>query len=176
MARSETHLVRWQGAEVARDARIGTPGDYVREPWFGGGAIRFAAVQAGGIAAVVDRTRDDLRARDRTGDPHQRVRLAELFRAAQAADAVAGAARAWDPANPDRTLPHVAAARTAVYAAGEAVLTLAPAVVGLEAMFTAHPLSATLADLSTYLRQPAPDAQRERVGAAVAAGTLSPEL
>ena len=39
-----------------------------------------------------------------------------------------------------------------------------------------HPLAARLTDLSVYLRQPAPDAQRDRAGAAVAAGLLSPEL
>ena len=33
-----------------------------------------------------------------------------------------------------------------------------------------------VADLSVYLRQPAPDAQRMRVGAAAAAGLLVPEL
>ncbi|MGJ3626867.1 PIG-L family deacetylase [Sphingomonas sp. MMS24-JH45] len=42
MQRSETHVVRWMEAPVATDDLIGAPGDYVREPWFSGGALRFA--------------------------------------------------------------------------------------------------------------------------------------
>lgn len=177
MQRSETHIARWQRAAISRDKMIGEPGDYMREPWFSGGAIRFAAVQAGGIAAIVDRTRDYLVGQKRDGDPHQRVRLAELYRAAQSAsDAVSGAARRWSSADVAGTLAHVSAARAAVYAAGESVLTLAQAAVGVQAMFVDHPLSEVLTDLSTYLRQPAPDLQRDRTGEAVASGLLRPSL
>lgn len=177
MQRSETHIVRWRDRPIAADAPVGRPGDYVREPWFGAGAIRFAAVQAGGIAAVVDRTRDHLVAQRRDGDPHQRARLADLYRVAQsAANAVATAAAAWREEDHAATLAHVAAARTAVSAAGETALALAAAAVGVQAMFVDHPLSAALADLTVYLRQPAPDLQRDRVGEAVAAGTLTPTL
>lgn len=177
MQRSETHVVRWQDQPLPSDALIGAPGDYVREPWFSGGAIRFAAVQAGGVAALADRTRDHLVAQRRDGDPHQRVRLAGLYRAAQsAADAVARAARLWSADDMPQTLAHVAAARVAVYAAGEEALTLAQAAAGVQAMFVDHPLAAMLSDLAVYLRQPGPDAQRDRVGAAVAAGLLRPEL
>ncbi|MFV0624385.1 acyl-CoA dehydrogenase [Sphingomonas sp. ac-8] len=177
MQRSETHRVRWDAAPLPPAAAIGAPGDYVREPWFSGGALRFAAVQAGGIAAVVDQVRDHLVAAGRADDPHQAVRLADLFLAAQgAADAVAAAAHGWQDDAVERTLAGVAAARVAVYQAGERVLMLAQAAVGVQAMFLDHPLAATLADLAVYLRQPGPDAQRTRTGAAVAAGLLTPTL
>lgn len=177
MQRSETHIVRWHDQALPDDSWIGAPGDYIREPWFSGGAIRFAAVQAGGIAALVDGARDHLAAHARTGDPHQRARLADLYRAAQsAAAAVADAARDWRTDDVPATLAHVAAARAAVYAAGEEALALAQAAVGVQAMFVDHPIAATLTDLAVYLRQPGPDAQRDRVGEAVAAGLLSPSL
>lgn len=177
MQRSETHVMHWHDQPCPVGALIGQPGDYVREPWFSGGAIRFAAVQAGGIAAVVYHARAHLVNNRRQDDPHQRVRLAELYRAAQsAAGAVAQAAQHWSSADIDATLAHVAAARTAVYAAGEAVLTHATAAVGVQAMFADYPLAVALRDLDVYLRQPAPDAQRDRVGAAVAAGLLRPAL
>ncbi|UAK23230.1 acyl-CoA dehydrogenase [Sphingomonas nostoxanthinifaciens] len=177
MQRSETHIVRWTDQTVDADALIGVPGDYVREPWFGGGAIRFAAVQAGGIAAIVDQVRDHLVAQDRVADPHQSARLAQLYLAAQsAADAVAAAARSWRADDIVGTLARVAAARVAVYEAGERALTIAQAAVGVQAMFVDHPLAATLADLAVYLRQPGPDAQRARVGGAVAANILTPTL
>jgi hypothetical protein len=177
MQRSETHIVRWNAEPIGPAARIGAPGDYLREPFFGGGAIRFAAVQAGGVASAVDGVRDHLVAQGRADDPHQRVRLAELYQAAQAAaDAVARAARGWTADDVPATLALVAAARAAVYAAGETVLTLAQAAIGVQAMFVDHPLAARLTDLAVYLRQPGPDLQRDRAGEGVATGLLSPAL
>lgn len=176
MQRSESHVVRWESAEVAPDDLIGVAGDYVREPWFAGGALRFAAVQAGGIAAVVEGARDHLVTAGRAGDPHQAARLASMYALAQAANAaVRAAGEGWFD-DPDAHLPLVAAARTAVYGAGTQVIALAQEAVGVQAQFTTHPLAARIADLSTYLRQPAPDAQRMQVGAAVAAGTLRVDL
>lgn len=177
MQRSETHIVTWAGRPLPDEAWIGRPGDYVREPWFAGGAIRFAAVQAGGVAAVVDGVRDHLTAAGRSDDPLQRVRLAGLYGVAQAAaDAVRRAAAGWSATDAPSTLALVAAARAAVYRAGEEGLQLAAAAVGVQAMFVDHPLAAMMRDLDVYLRQPAPDAQRLVVGKAVADGTLVPAL
>lgn len=176
MQRSETHVVRWQDGPVAADDLIGKPGDYVREPWFSGGALRFAAVQAGGIAALLDHSAAHLVAAGRADDPHQAGRLAALYGLAEtAAGAIRTAAAGWF-ADEAARLPVVAAARAAVYAAGGQAIELAAQAVGAQALFTAHPLAATMADLTMYLRQPAPDAQRMRVGAAVAAGVLTARL
>jgi alkylation response protein AidB-like acyl-CoA dehydrogenase len=176
MQRSETHVVRWRGASVLPDDLLGAPGDYVREPWFSGGALRFASVQAGGIAALVDGTRDHLVQAGRADDPHQSGRLAALHGLAQAAaNAVRDAAEGWFGDEAAR-LPLIAAARASVYAAGGEAIMIAQEAVGVQALFAAHPLAARITDLSMYLRQPAPDAQRMQVGAAVAAGILRPTL
>ncbi|MDJ0275916.1 acyl-CoA dehydrogenase [Sphingomonas sp. 2R-10] len=176
MQRSETHQVRWAGAAIGADERVGQPGDYVREPWFSGGALRFAAVQAGGIAGLVDATRDHLVATGRADDPHQAGRLARLHALGMtAADAVRRAAEGWFGDQAAR-LPLVSAARVAVYAAGGEAVLVAQEAVGVSALFVDHPLAAKLTDLSVYLRQPGPDAQRMRVGAAVAAGVLDVRL
>lgn len=171
MARSETHLVRWAGALLDAGDLIGSPGDYVREPWFSGGALRFAAVQAGGVAALVDHVAAHLVATGRAADPHQAGRLAALYGLAQAAAAAVRSA-----ASDAATLARVSAARVAVYEAADAAIAIAQQAVGVQGMFVDHPLSRTLTDLAVYIRQPGPDAQRMRVGAAVADGTLSPAL
>ena len=177
MQRSETHQVRWAGQAVAAGDRIGRPGDYVREPWFSGGALRFAAVQAGGIAGLVDGVRDHLVAIDRAADPHQAGRLARLYALGQAAaDAVRHAAIGWFADDDAGRLPRVAAARAAVYAAGGEAISLTQEAIGVAALFVDHPLAARMTDLAMYLRQPAPDAQRMQVGAAVAAGVLKVAL
>lgn len=176
MQRSETHIVRWRDAPVAADDLIGGPGDYVREPWFSGGALRFAAVQAGGIAALLDHTTAHLVAAGRADDPHQAGRLAALYGLAEtAAGAIRTAAAGWFDDVGVR-LPLVAAARAAVYAAGGQAIELAEQAVGVQSLFVGHPLAAVITDLSVYLRQPSPDMQRMQVGAAVAAGTLTAGL
>lgn len=176
MQRSATHIVRWHDAPVESHDMIGVPEDYVREPWFSGGALRFAAVQAGGVAALCDRTRDHLVANHRADDPHQAGRLTMLYGLAEAAaGAVRTAAAGWFEQEQAR-LPLVAAARAAVYEAGGRAIGVAEEAVGAQALFVDHPLAATLTDLSMYLRQPGPDAQRMQVGAAVAAGVLRPAL
>jgi alkylation response protein AidB-like acyl-CoA dehydrogenase len=176
MQRSETHVVRWDDASVAADDVIGVPGDYVREPWFSGGALRFVAVQAGGIAALLDHTTAHLVAAGRADDPHQKGRLAALYGLAEtAAGAIRAAAAGWFDDVAAR-LPLVAAARAAVYAAGGQAIDLAEQAVGVQALFVGHPLAAIITDLSMYLRQPSPDAQRMQIGAAVAAGTLAASL
>jgi alkylation response protein AidB-like acyl-CoA dehydrogenase len=176
MQRSETHRVRWADAAIGSAAVIGHPGDYVREPFFSGGALRFVAVHAGGVAALCDRTRDHLVATGRAGDPFQAARLADLYCLAEgAAGIVRRVACDWfDPG--DTRLMRVAAARLAVADAAERAIALAQQSVGLAGHFRDHPLAAILTDLAVYLRQPAPDAQRLRVGAAVAGGALVPSL
>lgn len=177
MQRSETHVVRWDGASLDPGDVVGAPGDYVREPWFSGGALRFAAVQAGGIAALLDGVRDHLLNTGRAGDPHQAGRLATLYALADgAASAVRAAAARWFVADDATRLALVAAARAAVYTAGGQAIIVAQEAVGVQALFTAHPLAAAITDLSVYLRQPGPDAQRMRVGAAVADGLLRAAL
>ncbi|WP_051272858.1 acyl-CoA dehydrogenase [Sphingomonas phyllosphaerae] len=176
MQRSETHIVRWRDAPVAADDLIGAPGDYVREPWFSGGALRFAAVQAGGIAALLDHTTAHLVAAGRADDPHQAGRLAALYGLAEAAaGAIRTAAAGWFD-DVGARLPLVAAARAAVYAAGGQAIELAEQAAGVQSLFVGHPLAAVITDLSVYLRQPSPDMQRMQVGAAVAAGTLTAGL
>ena len=176
MQRSATHIVRWHNAPIQTDNLVGAPGDYVREPWFGGGALRFAAVQAGGIAALVDQTRDHLVATGRADDPHQAGRLAALYGLAEAAaGAIRAAAAGWF-ADAVARLPLVSAARAAVYETGGRAIGVAQEAVGVQALFVDHPLAATITDLSMYLRQPGPDAQRMRVGAAVTAGILRADL
>ncbi len=177
MQRSETHRVCWSGARIDAGDRIGEPDDYAREPYFSGGALRFVAVQAGGVAGLFDQVRDHLVAAGRADDPFQGARLAELFALADGAAAtVHRTATQWFADTGEARLARVAAARLAVADAAERAIRTAQEAVGLAGHFVDHPLSAMLTDLSVYLRQPAPDAQRLRVGRAVRDGLLGPAL
>lgn len=177
MQRSETHQVRWDDAIVLAEDRIGAPDLYAREPFFNGGALRFVAVHAGGVAGLCDRTRDHLVATGRAEDPFQAARLAELFWLADGAAAIVRrAAMHWFEEEEEGRLARVAAARLAVADAAGRSMAIAQEAVGLPSQFLTHPLSTMLTDLAVYLRQPAPDAQRLRVGRAVQQGELVPFL
>lgn len=174
MQRSETHRVRWASRAIEVADLIGDPGDYAREPHFSGGALRFVAVHAGGVAALLDHTCNHLTGTGRSDDAQQAARVSELFLLADgAAGAVVRAAHEWFATNSEEArLSRVGAARLSVLDAAQRAMTIAQEAVGLQGMFAAHPLSATLTDLSVYLRQPGPDAQRLRVSRAVASGDL----
>jgi len=57
---SASFKVDFGGVEIEQDALVGEPGDYQRQPWLSGGAIRFAAVQLGGAEALFDAARAEL--------------------------------------------------------------------------------------------------------------------
>ena len=170
MQGSQTHRVRWDGAA---GIGIGAPGDYEREPWFSTGALRFACVQAGGLAGLRDAVRDHLVRLDRHRDPVQQRRLAALHGWASAATGVVLSAGSRGLGAPDGTDPAVIAnVRNVVYACCEEGIALAQRACGTAAYFSAHPVCRFAQDLGMYIRQPGPDAQLAKAGAAVADGTL----
>ena len=177
MVRSNTHLVRWSSAPVGDEALVGDANDYAREPFFSGGALRFVAVHAGGVAALFDQVRDHLVAAGRAGDPHQAARLANLFGLADlAAAAVRRTGEGWFAQSDAERLPRVAATRLQVADLAQRAIALAQEAVGLQGLFRGHPLATTLTDLMVYLRQPAPDAQRHRVGVRRRRGASGPAV
>ena len=170
MLRSRTYRVRWDGAQA--DA-VGHAGDYEKAPWFFTGALRFTAVQAGGVAGLRDAVRDTLTASGRAADIVQTRRLSRLHMAAQAAvSVVLETGRTLHNASPDRQKALVSNARNTVYTCAEAAIAEAARAIGTAAYFNDNPVAERMADLAMYIRQPGPDAQLERVGRAVADGDL----
>lgn len=160
MRASATGTVDLDGIVVTEDDILGGWDDYHRQPFFSGGAWRFAAVQLGGIEAAFDTWREHLAAAGRGGDPHQLARLGEGAIAVEGARQwVERAARivAEDELEPTRIVAFVNLTRLAVEKAGLDVLHLAQRSVGLQGFLRAHPLERISRDLATYLRQPAPD-------------------
>ncbi|MBO1023034.1 acyl-CoA dehydrogenase family protein [Methylobacterium sp. SD274] len=180
MRASATGKVDLTGLPIGSGELLGEPDSYSRQPYFFGGAWRFAAVQLGGIEGVIDIWRDHLRRTGRGPDPHQSARLGEGLIATETARLwVERAARIVfeDDLHPERIVAYVHLARTAVETAGLSVLQLAQRSVGLQGFLRDHPLERASRDLATYLRQPAPDfaltsAARYVLGETVSAGDL----
>ncbi|MCB8837964.1 acyl-CoA dehydrogenase family protein [Aurantimonas sp. VKM B-3413] len=180
MRASGSHLADFTGLSFERDWLVGGPDDYIRQPWFSGGAIRFVAVQLGGVEAVLDAMLAHLGRTARTEDPYQRHRIGRAAIALhtgrlwveQAADAWTAASR--DPALGPELIAIANATRSAGEAAALAVLEEAERGVGAAGMIAPHPLERLIRDLRTYLRQPNPDGALAAVGQAVADGTWLP--
>ncbi|NHO31427.1 acyl-CoA dehydrogenase family protein [Acetobacter fallax] len=148
------------GIRVASDALTGHPGDYLRQPEFSAGAWRGMAVALGGIDRLVTLLRDQLVSRARDANPYQRTRIGEALIAQETAALwTRKAALVAD----DKTLPpgDVAAtinlARIAVERAGLDVIERVQRSLGLSAFVKTNVVERIMRDLSTYLRQPAPD-------------------
>jgi len=169
------------GLEIGADELLGRPNDYYRAPWFGGGAARFAAVQLGGAAAVLDETRRFLRRLGRTDDPYQRQRLGEMLTlhetgqrwlrgAAEhaqlpATTAAAATVGALAPARLAATAAYANGLRAATEDIALRTLRLAERSVGARGLLQPEPFERLHRDLTHYLRQPAPDATLADVGA-----------
>ncbi len=168
MRASASFKVDFTGVEVDDMALIGSPGEYTREPWFSGGAIRFAAVQLGGAEALFDATRTYLQSLKRTDDPYQRMRIGEMaIQIESGALWLAGAARAAQQADaqPAAFLAYTAMMRTAIEQICTSVMDTAARCVGARGLLRPYPMERMIRDLMLYLRQPAPDAALARVGA-----------
>ncbi len=174
MKASASYKVDVTGAVLDADALLGEPDAYYREPAFSGGAIRFAAVQVGGIEAVFDATRAQLRRERRTDDPHQQARLG-----AMAADVTmarhwlnaAGALAARDTGNTSDAarIAHANLMRSAIDAIGQRTLQQAERSVGARGLLKPAPFERLHRDLTHYLRQANPDAVLAAAGAHVLA-------
>ena len=162
MRASATGAVDFTGVEVEPLEIVGGDGDYERQPWFSGGAWRFAAVHLGGMERLLDLLRRHLQDTNRGQDPHQAARLGEaaiatetaslwVVRAATVMDAPLGA-RA-----PEQLVAYVNLARLAVERAALDLMQLVQRSVGLQAFLRPNPIERISRDLATYLRQPGPD-------------------
>jgi len=181
MRASASYLTDFTGVELGAGALLGTPGSYHRQPWFSGGAVRFAAVQLGGAAALLDAARAELRALGRTDDPFQRARIGEaaaliaggqgwLRATAAILDSSPAAFQAAPPPSPEtiaRVVAHANLTRTAIAEACVRVIDIVERAIGMRGLLQPHPIERIGRDLTLYLRQPAPDAAIAGAGAYV---------
>ncbi len=161
MRATTSYKIDFTGVEIPPEHVVGGPGDYLRQPWFSGGAIRFAAVQLGGGQALYDATRRYLRGMGRTGDPYQVERAAQMtLRLEGARLFLARAAEMND--DPTRTSEEIVAwanlTRTAVEQTCMETMAHTERMIGVRGLMPPLPMERIVRDLTIYLRQPAPDA------------------
>jgi alkylation response protein AidB-like acyl-CoA dehydrogenase len=160
MRAAVTGSVDFTNCETSADALLGQPRDYLKEPDFSAGAWRGSAVASGGLVALLDQSVEQLLASGRLDSPHTRSRLGRAIIARETSRlwVQAAALVAEDPfADSAYRVATVGLARIAVETACLDAMQLVQRSLGLSAFRQGNPIERICRDLSTYLRQPAPD-------------------
>ncbi len=160
MRAAVTGAVDFTGCETTADRRLGQAGDYLREPDLSAGAWRGSAVALGGLIALLDLTIDQLRTSGRLKSQHAQARLGQALIARESSRMWVRQASRIAEAATEASGHRVAAvglARIAVETACLDAMRLAQRSLGLSAFRQGNPVERICRDLSTYLRQPAPD-------------------
>ncbi len=168
MKATATGSVDFTGISVTPDAIVGRPGDYMRSPYFRGGAWRVMAVQFGGLRALLESYRSQLVESGRDGDRVQRARFGDAAASVETARLWVSEAcrRAEDEdGDPAAIDAYVDLMRGAFERAALTLVERAEKSLGLKAFMHPNPVERIVRDLTTYLRQPALDASLESAGA-----------
>ena len=175
MEASESYGIRFDRVPVEAEGLIGGAGDFYREPLFRGGAIRFAAVQAGAILRLYRLFAEWLDKGERGDDPYQLARLGEVALGSQeavlwleraAAVAELGLSRSADKIATEQMLECANMTRLAIERIATAVMQRVVAGVGAHGLLQPQRFERIIRDLTMYLRQPAPDQALADVGRA----------
>lgn len=176
MRSSRSFRVDFSGVEISADELLGKPEDYYRQPFFSGGAIRFAAVQLGAAEFLLDSTRDFLRKLDRTNDPFQQMRLGEMAIAVESGNLwLARSAKVFDEylgensvekksSREAKILHYAGMMRTAIEQICQSVMINCERSIGSRGLLQPLHFERVIRDLKMYLRQAAPDATLAGIG------------
>lgn len=181
MRATRSFRVDFTGVELEAKDLIGAPNDYYRQPWFSGGAIRFAAAQFGAAEAIFDETRKYLRELKRIDDPFQKTRVGEMAISIETGNLwLAAAAKKLDEfmENPidergENFLAYANMMRTAIEQICTSTMNLCEKSVGARGLNKPYHFERIIRDLTIYLRQPAPDAALADAGRYVLQSELS---
>lgn len=174
MESSESFGVDFSGRTIAAHQLIGQPGDFYRNPMFYGGAIRFAAVQAGAILRLHSLFSQWMEEDKRADNPYQLTRLGEIAISAQEAvlwieKAAAVAEKSFyseDQVEIERMLECADMTRIAIERLGTSVMQKIVAGVGAHGLLQPYRFERIVRDLTMYLRQPVADFTLATVGRA----------
>jgi alkylation response protein AidB-like acyl-CoA dehydrogenase len=176
MKASASGSVDLTGVAVGPCEQIGETGDYMRQPYFSGGAWRFCAAQLGAMERLTKLYCEHLTARSRDGDAYQLERVAQCTTACLTAQFwIEEAARrlADESVDPPATVAFANLTRMVTERSALDVLERVERGIGLAGFMRPSPVERICRDLATYLRQPVPDLAMSDGARAVLAGQLA---
>lgn len=169
MKASGSYTIDFSGYEMYPADLISTPGIYLKQPYFSGGAIRFAAVHLGGAEAIAEDTIQYLKSLNRTDDPIQKMRIAQIMMQLTTGqiwlDRAGANYDAW--ANDEKFEQELIAfanmTRVTIEDLCLRIMDESNKCIGARGLMEPYDMERTFRDLTFYLRQPAPDATRLNV-------------
>jgi alkylation response protein AidB-like acyl-CoA dehydrogenase len=176
MRASASKAIDLTGITVGVNEEVGSPGDFMRQPFFSAGAWRFCAAQLGAAERLATLFQEQLKAKGRASDPYQLERVAGCAVACTTA-------RFWieeaalrfgsESLDPSAVVAFANLTRCASERAALDVLELVQRGAGLSAFLRGQPIERISRDLATYLRQPVPDLAMSDAARAILSGHLS---
>lgn len=159
MRSTATGAIDLTGMRIGPDEQVGGAGDFMRQPYFSGGAWRFCAAHLGAMERLVELFRQHLVSRGRAEDPYQLQRVAVCVAAVRTARFwIEEAARRFGgEADPEATVAFANMTRMVTERSALDIMENVQRGVGLLAFIRPDPIERICRDLSTYLRQPVPD-------------------
>ncbi|MBD8081648.1 acyl-CoA dehydrogenase family protein [Chryseobacterium caseinilyticum] len=181
MKASRSFKVTFDDSPIPQISLLGSAGSYYQQPGFSGGAIRFAAVQLGAAEQLLDETKKYLKSLNRIDDPFQKMRLAQMAIAVESGNQwLIASALKLDRfmENPsvsegENFIMYANMMRTAIEQICTEVINLCQKCIGARGLNKPYHFERIIRDLSTYLRQPAPDAVLADVGRYVLQSDIS---
>lgn len=181
MRSSRSYKVTFDHSLIPAINSLGKPGDYYQQPGFSGGSVRFAAVQLGAAEMLFDQTRNYLCSLNRTEDPYQKMRLGKMAILVESGNQwLKNTAFQMDhyminstEENSINFLAYANMMRTAIEQICVEIMEICQKCVGARGLNKPHHFERIIRDLSTYLRQPAPDAALADVGKYVLQSNLA---
>jgi len=161
----------FDGVALDAQARLGDPGDWLREPHFEGGVWRYCALHVGGMEALAECARRHAKAGGFADEPITAARLADLAMACETGRlwVEAAARRAERPGAGDTEVAYVLLAREAVERACLTVMETVDRLIGAASFFEGHPADRIRRDLGFFLRQANLDGKRAKAAERIAA-------
>lgn len=176
MRSSVSFTVDFSSVSIPVNALLGGLNDYTKNPFFLGGAIRFAAVHLGMAEAIMTATLQYLADRSRTDQVFQRMRLGQMEMAIRTGQLwLKDAGGLFDKTldNPhaygNKLVSYAHMTRLVVEEISLKVMELSSKSIGAQGLFSAVGIEQLHRDLAFYLRQPAPDETLQNAAAFVIA-------
>ena len=170
MKASASFKMDFTGIEIGEDDLLGEVNCYYKEPYFNGGAIRFAAVQLGGALAIMENTHLILNKFKRTETDFQRARMTEMAILAESGNNwlnnAAAKIEGWNkqPESITKITNYAGMVRLAIESICTRIIYLSAVSVGPRGLMKPLVLERLHRDLNFYLRQPGPDAVTIDIG------------
>jgi len=169
MKNSVSCRIDFTGLEISNEYKLGGLNAYHEQPWFSGGAMRFAAVQLGGAQALVHATINHLNRQNKFNDPYQQQRMGTMAIQIQSGKFWLDKAQEIEDHQRNYSAAEIInfadMMRSAVLNISEEILQLSERSIGVQGFMEKHPMEQVFRDLKVYLKQPGPDLALKNVGA-----------